>query len=174
MAITSNFTHEDMAGVTLICRNIKTGFTVPGQSYTAQTPSTNSAITAGSTNVMTQAANWGTVLNLNATGGGTVTLPAATGTGNVYEMAVTTSLTSSSTWVISCAGSDTMGGFVAIAATTSGSFAATAGTSVSVTLTATTKGGLKGGTLFFTDDLTGVWRVRAFLVGSGTAVTPIT
>lgn len=169
------YADANLGGNTILCRYVKTGFKDSGASGSNTNASTNPALSVTGSLTLSQNTHLGVPLNLNATGGGTITLPAAVGTGNTYQLFVITSLTSSSTWLIQCAGSDTMGGVVTISAgTASGTFPATAGTSVSITLSATTKGGLVGGLLTFTDIKSGVWSVQAQLQGSGTAVTPVT
>jgi len=167
MAPAMQFVHEDLAGVTLLCRNVKTGFITPGGSYTTTNSNTNPQTLSGSTLVMSSDI-WGSTVNIN-TVASTITLPAAIGSGNTYTIVIGTSTTSSH--VVQAAGSDKIFGTATVAATTGGVF--TVNNNTTFTMSATTTGGLKGGFLTFTDVATNFWLCEVALVGTGTAATPV-
>ncbi len=113
----------------------------------------------------------GQTIPLSRAAGITVTLPAATGTMDTYKFQIETSITSNNYIVQVANATDTMIGSAAVAATTGGVFSPTA-TGDTMTMSATTTGGLAGGFIEVTDVKAGKWLVRAALVGSGAAATP--
>jgi hypothetical protein len=127
------------------------------------------AVTAGTLSV-TSDYN-GQTIPLSKADGITVTLPAATGTMNSYKFRIATAITSNAYVIQVANATDTMIGHAAVAATTGGVFSPTAAGDT-MTMDATTKGGLAGGFVEITDIASGKWLVNAALVGSGTAATP--
>ena len=101
----------------------------------------------------------------------TITLPAASGSQAVYRFLVITSLSSNSHIIKVANSTDIMVGTMAVAATTGTAFS-TLAASDTITMNATTQGGLAGSYVEVQDVRTGFWIVRGCLVGSGTAATP--
>jgi hypothetical protein len=164
-------TNTNLAGNTIYCSAIKTGFQDAGAAASNLTQTTlNPNVVATATYTMTPSANLGQILFLNALAGFTTTLPAATGTGNVYTICVQTTVTSNN-YVVVAAGSDKIWGTVSVAGTTNGTFVAS--NNSTVTMNGSTTGGVKGSTLYYTDMGTNFWFVEGNLVGSGTASTPV-
>jgi phage terminase large subunit-like protein len=130
----------------------------------------NSTVTA-STLAVTKALYNGQTINLSRAAGITVTLPAATGTNAVYTFVVSTSVTSNNNIIKVANSTDVMNGSAAIGGTTAAVFG-TLPASDTITMNGSTTGGLVGSYVQITDIATGVFLVRASLVGSGTPATP--
>ena len=118
----------------------------------------------------------GRVLLLSLLAGFTTTLPAALGTGDIYHFKVGVVRTSNSYIVAVASADDTMAGPVSMVDTDTNDnmegFAAS-GTSDTVTLNATTTGGLTIGDWFeLVDVAAGLWHVSGQLTGSGDLATP--
>lgn len=128
--------------------------------------------TTASTLTVTKLSHDNKTVTINAAAGCAVTLPAATGIGSVYKFIIGTTITSNTT-TFTRAGSDTMSGRAFMssdnAADAAISFEATAASVL--TLNGTTKGGLIGDWIEFTDYASGKWLVRAELTGNGSEVT---
>ena len=101
----------------------------------------------------------------------TITLPAASGSQAVYRFLVITSLSSNSHIIKVANSTDVFIGSCAVSGTTGTTFS-TLATSDTITMNATTQGGLAGSYVEVQDVRTGFWIVRGCLVGSGTAATP--
>lgn len=104
-----------------------------------------------------------------------LTLPFATGKGGMYRLFVETTVTNLTIAVASgnnpkTGAADVFYGVASITGTAAGTFAATAAALLS--MTGTTKGGLKGSYVEIEDADVGIWRIEANLLGSGTAITP--
>ena len=112
------------------------------------------------------------------TGAGlTVTLPRATGTGNKYTIVNNAVQTLSTIFNVSSIDVMTGVNFALSTTTTNTDVCLTASTSDTITMNATTTGGLGGDWAEFVDmrqdaSGTGVWLVRLFTSGSGTMATP--
>ena len=116
----------------------------------------------------------GTVVNLSAAAGLTVTLPAASGKGDLYKLFVATTITSNNYIIQVANASDTIAGIATTATTTTGAgtHEAAGGTDDTITLNGTTSGGIIGSYIEIEDVGANLWRVNAHLVGSGTLITP--
>jgi hypothetical protein len=130
----------------------------------------NSTVTA-STLTVTAADYNGQTINLSRAAGITVTLPAATGTNAVYTFVVSTTVTSNSYKIQVANSTDVMNGSAAVGGTTGAVFS-TLPASDTITMNGSTTGGLAGSYVQVTDIASGVFLVRASLVGSGTPATP--
>lgn len=113
----------------------------------------------------------GARLLLSEDSGFTVTLPAATGKGDTYRFYVKTTLTEN-TYVIAAAGTDVIQGVLSLASDVAGVTCPTTATSDKITLSTTTTGGLKGGSIILEDVSSGEWLVHGSLVTSGSEATP--
>lgn len=101
----------------------------------------------------------------------TITLPAASGSQAVYRFLVITSLSSNSHIIKVANSTDVFIGSCAVSGTTGTTFS-TLATSDTITMNATTQGGLAGSWVEVQDMRTGFWRVSGGLLGSGTVITP--
>lgn len=160
----------DYSGETLLVRALKTGWQkgTGGSGITANL--SPSAITYTASVTLTEPNNLGAPVYISAAAGMTVTLPAAVGSENVYQIFVSTSVTSNN-YVIQAAGSDKIYGIVTVSGTTNGSFIVSNNTTF--TMNGSTTGGLKGTNYFFTDMGTNLWMVEANVLGSSTVATPV-
>lgn len=124
---------------------------------------------------LTEAAHDGKLVVLNKADGATLTLPAATGSGSIIHVVVGTTVTSNAYIVQVANATDVMDGMVHTAddtATPVPGVWVTAADSDTVTLNGSTKGGIIGDELVFTDIATNQWMVRGFLKQSGIEATP--
>jgi hypothetical protein len=128
-------------------------------------------INSGASLTLNAVQHAGRVIRLNQAAGETVILPAATGTGNIYRFLKSVALSSNTSVVRVANSTDVFAGLAAIGATSSNTFA-TAATSDTLTMNATTQGGLLGSYIEIEDFAAGLFRISAHLVGSGTAATP--
>jgi hypothetical protein len=112
----------------------------------------------------------GRIVLMDQAAGEAITLPAATGTGNKYFLFKSVSLSSNTSTIKVANATDVMAGQATVAATASNTFP-TASTSDTITFNATTQGGLRGTYVEIEDIASGVFRVLAHIVGSGTAIT---
>jgi hypothetical protein len=131
---------------------------------------TQERIASGTALTLNAARHAGRVILMNQAAGEAITLPAATGTGNKYFLFKSVSLSSNTSTIKVANATDVMAGAATVAATASGTFP-TASTSDTITYNATTQGGLIGSYVEIEDIASGVFRVLAHIVGSGTAVT---
>ena len=118
----------------------------------------------------------GRTILLSLLAGFTVTLPAATGNGDRYHFKVGIVRTSNSYIIAVASSSDTMAGPVSMVDTDSNDnmegFAAS-GTSDTITMNATTTGGLTiGDWIELVDVAANLWHVSGQLTGSGNLATP--
>lgn len=133
-------------------------------------------IAAGSTKTLVTADS-GSLVLLDTAAGSTITLPTPV-VGMVFDVAVTTSVTSNSHIVTTktTASEFISGGIQQMIDTTAvseGQFAN--GTShITITMNGTTTGGLIGTTLRFTAISTTVWNITGLVASSGTLATPFT
>jgi len=116
-------------------------------------------------------ANAGSIIPLNLASGQAVTLPAATGTQSVYTLLIGTTISSNTTTVKVANATDVMNGIANVGAGTGGVFG-TLPASDTITLNGTTTGGIAGSIITITDIASGIFRVNASLIGSGTVATP--
>ena len=168
------------AAVTMSGTNILSG------TNTLSGPTTTSSVTKGlvtlvATGAITAAAHAGRTLLMGEVGGdaaATFTLPAATGTGDEYKFIV--SVVNASNYVIKVAdATDTIDGSVVVTNdTTAGGTASliswpTVAASDTITLNATTTGGVNiGDYILLTDIATNQYTVSGLLNASGTEATP--
>lgn len=114
----------------------------------------------------------GTVVNLSAAAGLTVTLPASTGKGDEYAFFVLTTVTSNDYIIAVANATDVMQGGVALSTDIGGTNMLTASTSDTITMNGSTKGGLIGSHVRLKDVSAGFWQVSGFLVCTGTEADP--
>lgn len=129
-------------------------------------------ITASAT--MDRDIHGGTVVNLNAAAGLTVTLPASTGAGDVYKFFVLTTVTSNNDIIKVANATDVIQGTVDIGASAgvAGTTAGTTTTSDTITMNGTTTGGIIGSYVELADVSLGFWQLRGSLLASGVVATP--
>lgn len=155
---------DDNIGVTAI-EVTKTGSVITNPIQTA----------AGATLTLTTA-DFGKIVKLDTAAGSVVTLPAATGSGGNFTFVVSALATSNSHIVKVANATDTMQGIIFSRDDTSDNavaFAATAGTSDTITLNRTTTGSVViGETITVQDFASGIWQVLGFITNSGTPATP--
>lgn len=114
---------------------------------------------------------------LNRAAGIVVTLPFATGSGNQYEFIVGASVTSNTYTIQVGRAADTMTGTAILfqdAGDTVVGFAATAGTSDTIDMNGSTRGGLIGARVIIRDVAANVWNAHVVSDASGTEATPFT
>lgn len=164
----TTFTGQIVAGGGLVTSPFNVGQTV-----TSSTLTVPAAIVPGSLGGIVDGTELynGYLTLLSRAAGITVTLPAASGSQAVYRFLVITSLSSNNHIIKVANSTDIMVGTMAVAATTGTTFS-TLATSDTITMNATTQGGLAGSYVEVQDVRTGFWIVRGCLVGSGTAATP--
>lgn len=130
----------------------------------------NSTVTA-STLTVTQADYNGQTIGLSRAAGITVTLPAATGTNAAYTFVVSTTVSSNSYKIQVANATDVINGVANVSGSTGTPFG-TLPASDTITMNGTTTGGIAGSYVEIIDVATGVFFVRAALIGSGTVATP--
>ena len=136
----------------------------------------NNLVTLTADTTLTQAAHAGRTILLGEVGGDaslTATLPAASGTGDIYKFVV--SVVNTSNYVIQVANAnDTIDGLVHLGLDDGASKQfLTAAASDTITINATTKGGLRiGDTIIIQDIASNQFTVTGLLAASGTIVTP--
>jgi len=162
----------DFGGLTIICKAVKTGATVPGASA-----STSNTVAAGSALTLTRDAHLGKTILLDTAAGSTVTLPASTGGGDRYRFVVSVIPTSNSHIVKVANASDAMQGMLLElsddAANVSKGWPSTAGTSDTITLNRTTTGGTQKGEWVEVEDVAAnVWQVFGCIAATGTEASP--
>ena len=114
---------------------------------------------------------------LNRAAGITATLPFATGSGNRYDFYVQTAVTSNAHLIRVGRGADTMVGNAVLFADggdTVVGFAAVAGTSDTVDMNGSARGGLAGARVTVIDIAPNLWTVEVISDASGTEATPFT
>ena len=129
----------------------------------------NSTLTASA--AITQDTYNGQIINLSAAAGMTITLPAATGTNAMYRFVVSTTVTSNSYKVQVANATDVLVGKASVAGTT-GTVFSTLTASDTLTMNGSTQGGVAGSYVEIMDVASGIFVVRANLLGSGTPITP--
>lgn len=131
---------------------------------------------AGSALTMSEATHAGGVILLDTAAGSTVTLPASSGQGAKYTFIVSTVATSNSHIIKVANSSDAMQGHILSSDDTSDNavaFAATAGTSDTITLNRTTTGSIvKGEHIEIIDLASNVFQVNGVISNTGTPATP--
>jgi hypothetical protein len=125
---------------------------------------------------ITALAHGSRTMTLNRAAGVTVTLPAATGTGEIFRFYIGTSVTSNNYIIQVANASDVMDGGLVVMQDfdvdgTLSMFRADAGDDT-ITLSPTTTGGLKGGTIEIQDVANNLFSVSANVQGSGVLATP--
>lgn len=115
----------------------------------------------------------GTTINLSRAAGITATLPAATGSGRWYEFFTLTTVTSNNN-IIQVTGTDVMQGFCLLAqdAADTAVMFETAADSDTITMNGSTKGGIRGESIWLKDVAAGVWQVKMMGSGTGSEATP--
>jgi hypothetical protein len=189
-------TQLDMAGLTLVCKDIQVNATTPGSTgtalsttelsfldgLTATTAEVNRTadvsgrlVAAGGTLTMTEASHEGKVICLDTAAGSVVTLPTSTGGGAVYRFLVTVTATSNSHVIKVGNATDEMRGFVVQDSdtATAPNIWWAADNDDTITLNRTTSGLAAQGEYFeIVDATSGHFFVRGFSQASGTEVTP--
>jgi len=133
-------------------------------------------LSAGTTRTLTTA-DFGKTVKLDNTAGCTVTLPAATGSGRKIKFVVTTLATAGNHIVKVANTNDAMQGTVIIENTAGGTnatltFAASAGTSDTITLNRTTTGSVTKGEWVEVEDLAStVWQVYGVVTATTSPAT---
>ena len=112
----------------------------------------------------------GRTIVLNRAAGITVTLPPATGSGYTYEFVVGTTFTGSG--IIQVTTTDVMAGIVAVVTDVGGLVIPTAATSDTLTMNATTTGGVIGSRVVFQDVKAATWAVSGAVISTGEEATP--
>lgn len=122
----------------------------------------------------TQATHGGQIVTINRAAGVTVTLPAASGTGAKFHFIVGTTITSNDFIVQVDSASATMTGTAVVLQDGGDTVVGfeTAGTSDTITMNGTTKGGIKGDSVECIDIASNLWWVRVHSSATGTEVTP--
>ena len=113
----------------------------------------------------------GQIVPINRAAGTAVTLPAATGSLAVYTILVGTTVSSNSTTIKVANATDVMNGTGNVGGST-GVVYSTLPASDTITMNGSTTGGVAGSVVVLTDIASGIWQVRANLIGSGTPATP--
>jgi hypothetical protein len=133
------------------------------------TPKKPVTITASAT--LNDENHQGTVVNLSAATGLTVTLPPATGSGHKYTLFVKTTVTSNS-YIVKVTGNDIIQGSVAISTDIAGVTCPTASDSDTITMNGSTTGGVKGTCIELQDVDADLWSISGVLVSTGAEATP--
>jgi hypothetical protein len=140
-------------------------------SYFNQPIAVTSAVTL---NRVTHAGN---IVNMNSATGFIVTLPASTGRGDVYELFVTTTVSSGNHVIAVANATDVMQGVIHLTTDIAGSSlptitGATASCSDTITMNGGTTGGVRGSWVRLKDAALGIWLLDGALVCTGTEATP--
>lgn len=155
----------DFGGDILVCKEVRTG------AVSANKSSTVAPTTAGGTAItVSRASHLGRTILLDSAPT-TATLPAATGTGDTYKFLCTHA---GGAHVIQVANAtDTMVGIIFIGSASAQACAVDVAGSTDDTLTmnATTTGGIAGGWVEMSDIVSGKWYVKGILASSGTAAS---
>jgi len=133
-------------------------------------------ISVGSSKTLNQGDHGNRTLKLDTAAGSTAILPPATGSGLTYTFVVSVLATSNSHIIKVANAADAMQGLIFTRDDTSdgaAAFAATAGTSDTITLNRTTTGSVViGETIRVTDFAANRYQVEGFIANSGTPATP--
>lgn len=154
----------DFGGDVIVCKEIKTGVVGPNKSSKVATTTAG-----GSALTVTRNSHLGRTVLLD-TAPTTITLPAALGTGDTYHFLCTLA----GAHVIQVANAtDTMVGIVFIGSASAQACAVdvAGGTDDTLTMNATTTGGIAGGWVDVTDIAAGKWYVKGNIASSGTAAS---
>ena len=164
----TTFTGQIVAGEGLVTSPFNVG-----QTITSATATIPAAIVPGSLGGIVDGTEQynGYLTLMSRAAGITITLPAASGSQAVYRFLVITSLSSNSHIIKVANSTDVFIGSCAVSGTTGTTFS-TLATSDTITMNATTQGGLAGSWVEVQDMRTGFWRVSGGLLGSGTVITP--
>jgi len=114
----------------------------------------------------------GNVVRLSAAAGLTVTLPASSGKGDVYSFFVLTTVTSNNYVIAVANATDVMQGGLALSTDVAGVTMLASGTSDTITMNGSTKGGLIGSHDTLRDVAAGFWQVSGFMVCTGAEADP--
>lgn len=134
------------------------------------TDAVSASVTADTLALTADAYN-GETVPVNRAAGTAVTLPAATGSQATFNILIGTTITSNSTTIKVANSTDVMVGTGSVAGGT-GAVYSTLPASDTITLNGSTTGGVAGSYIQVTDIASGIWLVRASLIGSGTPATP--
>lgn len=159
----------DLGGMTLLVKEVKTGFNTPHSSSTAR-----QVTAAGSTLAMSRASHLGKTILLDTASGSVVTLPASAGTGDTYTFVVTTTVSSNNHIIKVANATDTMIGIIDLrspAGTPTNHNDVAGGTDDTLTMNGTTTGGVAGTVVTATDISSGLWLIMGDLAASGNAAT---
>jgi hypothetical protein len=189
-------TQVDMAGLTLVVKDVQVNATTPGSQGTSlsttelsfldgltattsevnrNTDASGRLVAAGGTLTLTEASHEGKIICLDTAAGSIVTLPTSTGGGGVYKFLVTVTATSNSHVIKVGNATDEMRGFVVQDSdtATAPNIWWAADNDDTITLNRTTSGLAAQGEYFeIVDAVSGHFFVRGYSQASGTEVTP--
>lgn len=167
-------TDMDLGGLTIVCKEVKTGFNFPNH-----TSAEVLNVAAGSTLTLVPATHAGRTILLDTAAGSVVTLPASTGSGSIYRFVVSVLATSNSHIVKVANATDIIWGAATLADTdgtsTIQTFIANGTTHDTITLNRSTTGSVTLGENFTLVDIAaGKWLIdgHAALSNTGTSATP--
>lgn len=129
-------------------------------------------ITVTASTTLAKDTHAGTVVNVSAAAGLTLTLPASTGKGDEYSVFVLTTVTSNNYIIAVANATDVMQGGVSMSTDIGGTNMLASATSDTITMNGSTKGGLIGSWVRLKDVSAGFWRVEGFMVCTGTEADP--
>lgn len=129
-------------------------------------------ITVTASTTLAKDTHAGTVVNISAAAGLTLTLPASTGKGDEYEVFVLTTVTSNSYIIKVANATDIFAGAVGVSTDAAGVTILAGTTDDTITMNGSTTGGLIGSNIRIKDVSAGFWQVSGFLVSTGAEATP--
>lgn len=129
-------------------------------------------ITVTASTTLAKDTHAGTVVNVSAAAGLTLTLPASTGKGDVYEVFVLTTVTSNGYIIKVANATDIFAGALGVSTDAAGVTILAGTTDDTITMNGSTTGGLIGSNIRIKDVSAGFWQVSGFLVSTGAEATP--
>lgn len=129
-------------------------------------------ITVTASTTLAKDTHAGTVVNVSAAAGLTLTLPASTGKGDEYSVFVLTTVTSNGYIIKVANATDIFAGAVGVSTDAAGVTILAGTTDDTITMNGSTTGGLIGSNIRIKDVSAGFWQVSGFLVSTGAEATP--
>lgn len=129
-------------------------------------------ITVTASTTLAKDTHAGTVVNVSAAAGLTLTLPASTGKGDEYSVFVLTTVTSNGYLIKVANATDIFAGAVGVSTDAGGVTILAGTTDDTITMNGSTTGGLIGSNIRIKDVSAGFWQVSGFLVSTGAEATP--